>query len=196
MYVEVYGNPLAEQIVFHHERLVAPWKGEPMQAPKIASVLPEVRRLILDGQHRKANELALATASQGPTKPLTSNLAEHPAFTLRIDTPEQHAVHDYLRTIDFESGEVKVRWADSAHDERRGDAIGPENAAWRHRIASGNPGHADRRRSQGDRLPDASKDRRPCLESEDAQIECDHQFPHGSDDKALCGWWDRKPRGP
>jgi len=114
MYVEVYGNPFAEQIVFHHERLVAPWKGDPIEAPRIASVLPEVRRLILDGQYREANELALATAAEGPSKAETGNLREHPAFNMRIGIPGQHAVHDYLRTIDFESGEVKVRWTDGA----------------------------------------------------------------------------------
>ncbi len=128
MYVEVYGNPFAEQIIFHHERLVAPWKGDPVEAPKIASVLPEVRRLILAGEYRKANELALATASEGPSKPETGNLREHPAFNMRIDTPGQHAVHDYLRTIDFESGEVKVRWADSAGVwERRTFVSRPDN---------------------------------------------------------------------
>src|SRR5271163_2677409 len=80
MYVEVYGNPFAEQIIFHQERLVAPWKDVPLEAPKIASVLPQVRQLILNGEYRKANELALATASEGPTKPETANLAEHPAL--------------------------------------------------------------------------------------------------------------------
>jgi hypothetical protein len=128
MYVEVYGNPFAEQIIFHHERLVAPWKGDPIEAPKIASVLPEVRRLILAGEYRKANELAVSTAAEGPSKPETGNLREHPAFDMRIDTPGQHAVHDYLRTIDFESGEVKVRWADSAGVwERRTFVSRPDN---------------------------------------------------------------------
>ena len=47
---------------------------------------------------------------------------------MRIDTPGQHAVHDYLRTIDFESGEVKVRWADSAGVwERRTFVSRPDN---------------------------------------------------------------------
>jgi hypothetical protein len=128
MYVEVYGRPFDEQIIFHHERLIAPWKGDPMEAPKIAEVLPEVRKLILEGQYRKADELALAKAEEGPTKPETSNLAEHPAFTMRIETAGQHAVHDYLRTIDFESGEVKVRWADDAGLwERRTFVSRPDN---------------------------------------------------------------------
>ena len=114
MYVEVYGDPLAEQMIFHQERLLTPWKGDPLEAPKIAAVLPEVRKLILDGQYRKALELSLATANQGETKSETSNLREHPAFDMRLDTLAHHAVHDYLRSTDFESGEVKVRWADDA----------------------------------------------------------------------------------
>jgi hypothetical protein len=129
MYVEVFGNPFAEQIVFHQERLVTPWKGDPIEAPKIAGVLPEVRKLILEGEYRKANELALATASEGPSKPETGNLREHAAFNMRIDTPGNHAVWDYLRTIDFESGEVKVRWTDSAGSwERRTFVSRPDNA--------------------------------------------------------------------
>jgi alpha-L-fucosidase 2 len=128
MYVEVFGDPFSEQIIFHDERLLAPWKGDPLEAPKIASVLPEVRKLILEGQYRKADELALAKAAEGPSKPETGNLREHPAFNMRIDTPGQHAVHDYLRTIDFESGEVKIRWADSAGTwERRTFVSRPDN---------------------------------------------------------------------
>ena len=128
MYVEVYGDPFSEQIIFHHERLIAPWKDVPLEAPKIASVLPQVRQLILNGEYRKANELALATASEGPTKPETANLSEHPAYDMRIETAGQHAVHDYLRTIDFESGEVKVRWADDAGVwERRTFVSRPDN---------------------------------------------------------------------
>jgi hypothetical protein len=37
MWVEVYGNPFAEQVVFHQERILQPWKSHPLEAPKIAS---------------------------------------------------------------------------------------------------------------------------------------------------------------
>jgi alpha-L-fucosidase 2 len=128
MYVEVYGDPLAEQMIFHQERLLTPWKGNALQAPEISSALPEVRKLILDGQYRKALELSLATANQGETKSETSNLREHPAFDMRIDAPVQHAVHDYLRSTDFESGEVEVRWSDDAGTwERRTFVSRPDN---------------------------------------------------------------------
>jgi hypothetical protein len=30
MYVEIYGDPLSEHVVFHQERLVKPWVGRPL----------------------------------------------------------------------------------------------------------------------------------------------------------------------
>jgi alpha-L-fucosidase 2 len=128
MWVEVFGDPFAERIVFNQENLLQPWKGEPLEAPKIASVLPEVRRLILAEEYKKALDLSLSTAEEGPTKPGTANLSPHPAFDMRIDTPGQHAVRKYLRTTDFESGEVKVVWQDNAGVwERRSFVSRPDN---------------------------------------------------------------------
>jgi alpha-L-fucosidase 2 len=112
MWVEVFGDPFSEQIVFNEENLLQPWKGEPLEAPKIAYVLPEVRKLMLEGEYKKALDLSLAAAEKTETKPGTNNLRPHPAFDMRIDTPGQHAVRDYLRTTDFESGEVKTVWTD------------------------------------------------------------------------------------
>jgi alpha-L-fucosidase 2 len=128
MWIQVYGDPLAEQVVFHQEHLIQPYKGQPLEAPKIAAVLPEVRKLILAGEYKKALDLSLAQAEAGPTKPGTANLSPHPAFTMRIDTPGQHVVHDYLRTTDFESGEVKVVWQDAEGPwERRAFVSRPDN---------------------------------------------------------------------
>ena len=53
MYISVFGNPLSEQIYFHEEHLLTPWKGKPLVAPKISYVLPEVRRLMLRASTRK-----------------------------------------------------------------------------------------------------------------------------------------------
>lgn len=128
MWVEILGDPFKEQIVFNQENLLQPWKGAPLEAPKIASVLPEVRRLMLAGEYKKALNLSLAAAEEGPTKPGTASLSPHPAFEMHIDTPGQHAVKEYLRTTDFESGEVKVMWQDSAGTwERRAFVSRPDN---------------------------------------------------------------------
>jgi alpha-L-fucosidase 2 len=113
MWVEIFGDPFSEQIVFHQEKLLQPWRDRPLQAPQIASVLPEVRKLILAGEYRQALELSLAAAEKTDTKPGTDNLRDHPAFDMRIIESDPHSVSDYLRTTNFESGEVKVTWRDN-----------------------------------------------------------------------------------
>jgi alpha-L-fucosidase 2 len=129
MWVQVFGDPFSEQIVFNQENLLQPWKGKPLEAPQIAYVLPEVRRLMLEGEYKKALDLSLAEAEKGDTKPATNNLRPHPAFYMRIDTPGQHAVRDYLRTTDFETGEVKIVWTDDRGTwERRTFVSRPDNS--------------------------------------------------------------------
>ena len=132
MWVEVFGDPFSEQTIFHQEMLVQPWKtGTPLVAPKIAYVLPEVRRLMLAGEYKQALDLSLSAAEKQPfpsAKPNSDNLRDHPAFDMRIDTPGQHAVKDYLRTTDFESGEIKVVWTDKDGVwERRTFVSRPDN---------------------------------------------------------------------
>ena len=128
MYVEVYGDPFSEHVVFHQERLVKPWFGKALEAPKIAGVLPEVRKLILAGKYREGLEMSLNAAADSNTPPGTEPLPEHPAYDMRIQIPERGAVTDYLRTIDFESGEVKVQWKDQFGDwERRTFVSRPAN---------------------------------------------------------------------
>ncbi|MFZ0233301.1 MAG: glycoside hydrolase N-terminal domain-containing protein [Candidatus Acidiferrales bacterium] len=129
MNISVFGVPFAEQVLFNHEDLVQPWKtGKPMEAPKIAYVLPEVRRLMLQGEYRKALDLSLDAAAKAGLPPGTGYPREHPAFVLRINSAGQHAVTNYLRTLDFESGEVKVVWTDNAGTwERRSFVSRPDN---------------------------------------------------------------------
>jgi alpha-L-fucosidase 2 len=128
MWIEMYGDPFAEQLVFNQENLIQPYKGEPLEAPKIAAVLPEVRRLILAGEYKEALDLSLSGAAAGTTKAGTANLSPHPAFDMRIDTKGRHAVQDYLRTTDFESGEVRVMWRDREGQwQRRAFVSRPDN---------------------------------------------------------------------
>jgi hypothetical protein len=129
IWVEVFGDPFAEKIVFQQEKLLQPWKSRPMEAPNIASVLPEVRRLMLAGEYDKGLRLSLDAAEKTDTKPGTGNLGSHPAFEMRIDVPGRDKVENYLRTTDFESGEVKVRWTDRQGEwERRIFVSRPDNA--------------------------------------------------------------------
>jgi hypothetical protein len=51
MVIEVACDPYSEQILFHHESLLVPWK-RPFEAPKAADVFPQVRQMVSDGKYR------------------------------------------------------------------------------------------------------------------------------------------------
>ena len=55
----------------------------------------------------------MSAAAKAGTAPGINNLSDDPAFDMRIEMPQRHAVTNYLRTTDFESGEIKVTWTDN-----------------------------------------------------------------------------------
>ncbi len=115
MSIELMGEPYAEQILFHHEDLMMPWK-KPMEAPQASEIFPQVRKLVLDGKDREAMVLALEYMNKSPIKQDTEPHLTIPAFLMRLDLPKSASVKDYLRTLDFETGETKVHWTDERGD--------------------------------------------------------------------------------
>jgi hypothetical protein len=115
MYLEVLCDPYDEQILFHHESLLVPWK-RPFEAPKAANVFDQVRQKVLDGKYQEAVELAFKEMNKGPIKQNTGTHPVVPAFLMHLDFQKTSAAKDYLRTVDFESGEVKVHWSDEYGD--------------------------------------------------------------------------------
>jgi alpha-L-fucosidase 2 len=115
MRIELMGDPCAEQVLFHHESLLMPWK-QPVAAPDVADIFPRVRQLVLDGKHAEAAKLALERMSAGPVAPDTAPHLTVPAFLMRLDLPGGAAPRHYLRTVDFESTELKVHWSDERGD--------------------------------------------------------------------------------
>lgn len=111
MNIEVACDPYAEQVLFHHESLLMPWR-QPFKAPKAAEVFPQVRQMVLEGKYQDAIELAFKEMNKGPIKQNTGPHPTVPAFMMHLDIPKAAAVGNYLRTLDFESGEVKVYWED------------------------------------------------------------------------------------
>ena len=65
MSIELMGDPYAEQILFHHESLLMPWK-KPLEAPKVADIFPQVRQMVLAGKDREAMTLALQHMNDSP----------------------------------------------------------------------------------------------------------------------------------
>ena len=120
MNIEVTCDPYSEQVLFHHESLLMPWK-RPFEAPKAADVFPQVRQMVLDGKYQEAIELAFKEMNKGPIKQNTGPHPTVPAFMMHLDFPKTASVKDYLRTVDFESSEVKVHWSDERGDWVRQD---------------------------------------------------------------------------
>jgi alpha-L-fucosidase 2 len=104
----VLSRPLDETIIFTHERLFLP-KGPPVMPPLIAPRLFEVRRLIDRGLYQQATELAFDLSEQEGfiyPDPFV------PAFDLSIKMDTEDNISDYMRSVDFQTGEAAVHWAD------------------------------------------------------------------------------------
>jgi hypothetical protein len=127
MQIRVSGDPVSDRISFHSEKLLVPWK-RPFEAPKIAYELPAVRKLILAGKYADALALSLDAATKDGMPPGTRNHRTIAAFTMEIDQPRNGTIKNYLRTLDFESGEITVHWEDNKGSwERRSFVSRPDN---------------------------------------------------------------------
>jgi alpha-L-fucosidase 2 len=115
MNIELLGEPYAEQILFHHESLLMPWK-KPLEAPKVADIFPQLRQMMLDGKNSEATALALQRLNESPIKQDTEPHLTIPAFLMKLDLPKTASIKNYLRTVNFENGEIKIIWTDEHGD--------------------------------------------------------------------------------
>jgi len=105
----VLSRPLDETVIFTHHRLFLP-QGDPIMPPDSGPRLFEIRRLIDQGLYRQADELVCKFSTQEGflyPDPFV------PAFDLRIQTEGGKEITDYMRSVNFETGETTVHWADS-----------------------------------------------------------------------------------
>ncbi len=127
MTIELMGDPYSEQILFHNESLLMPWE-RPLEAPNAADIFPQVRQMVLDGRHGEAIALAVQHMNEGPIKQNTEPHLTIPAFLMQLDFSKSTSVKDYLRTVNFETGEAKVHWTDDHGDwVRQTFASRPDN---------------------------------------------------------------------
>jgi alpha-L-fucosidase 2 len=127
MSIELTCDPYTEQIPFRHEMLYTPRK-RPAEAPKIAEIFPQVRQMLLDGKYHEAAAFAYQKWHENPIQGGGMGFGAGGGFSMRLDFPSTATVRDYLRTVDFESTEVKVHWTDEHGDWlRRTFASRPDN---------------------------------------------------------------------
>jgi alpha-L-fucosidase 2 len=127
MSVELTCDPYTEQIPFRHEMLYTP-RRRPAEAPKIAEIFPQVRQMLLDGKYHEAAAFAYQKWHENPIQGGGMGFGAGGGFSMRLESPSTATVRDYLRTVDFESTEVKVHWTDERGNwARRTFASRPDN---------------------------------------------------------------------
>ncbi|MEX0321876.1 MAG: glycoside hydrolase N-terminal domain-containing protein [Puniceicoccaceae bacterium] len=104
----VYGSIHRERILFNHNQLW--YQGNIADIPDMSAELPVVRQLMLEGKYFEANDhYRNVMRDKGFDG---KNAVYHPAFDMLVTTDTEHLFQNYKRTLDFETGEVSVRWKD------------------------------------------------------------------------------------
>ncbi len=120
--IEIKGDPFTERIPFSHESLFTPRKKS-LEAPNIAHVFPQVRQMMLEGKY---NEAVMIAFNEWRKTPITRGGFGGTRLNMLLEFPKSSSVKNYLRTLDFESTEVKVHWTD-------------ENGDWVRRVFTSRP---------------------------------------------------------
>lgn len=112
----VFGNPINERLVFNHERFNLPQWHNPPEPPDIAHIIPQVKELMLEGKYAEAYQLSIEAAKAKGWSELVWTDMYHPGYAMMIELQQDGGVSDYLRTVNFETGEVTVQWQDDLGD--------------------------------------------------------------------------------
>ena len=123
--VDMTGDPYDEAMSFTHEWLYEPKWAKTPEPPDLTGVMPEVRRLLREGQFIKAAELVeqkqleagfgdsmrhVATIDCGNITDPPMPPFPHMAFRLRLMQPKANSTFDYLRWLDLYSGVLTTQW--------------------------------------------------------------------------------------
>lgn len=114
MGASVLGQPYEEKVIFNHERLFRPILEKRPLPPVISEALPEVRRMMKEGDSGQALEYWRKVMADNGHPEIINTPSYHPAYTMQIQRPDAGDVSEYLRTVDFLTGEVVVRYRNVA----------------------------------------------------------------------------------
>ena len=104
----VYGSINQERVLFNHNELW--YMGKIDDIPDMSAELAVVRKLMLEGKYREANDYYRNKLREKGFS--ARNAVYHPAFDMLVTTECERLFEDYARTLDFETGEVEVKWRD------------------------------------------------------------------------------------
>ena len=106
------GQPANETIILSHEKLFMPIYGR-WQCPNVSDSLPELRRLLKERLYKEAWDFEAKVAVDRGIRidrDFRGRDPFHKAFDLRLTMPSKGKVYDYLRWVNFESGEAGTLW--------------------------------------------------------------------------------------
>jgi hypothetical protein len=105
----IRGNPGDDVIILSHEKLFMP-QYPPTNAPDIKKYLPQIRQLILNGEGKKAAELAIEAGREAGIDELIWTDPLVPACQLEIKSKKGSSVLAYAKTVNYENGEATTAW--------------------------------------------------------------------------------------
>jgi alpha-L-fucosidase 2 len=114
----MFGTPENEIFVANHCRLFLPL-GNREIVPDLAVNVPELRRIIHEENYEEAMKFFLGKAKDQGYPGLIPTDPYHPGFFINIRQPADGQITDYMRTENFQTGEVTVRWRDNRGEFRR-----------------------------------------------------------------------------
>jgi len=118
--IDMLGDPYNEELTFMQEALYAPLWAKTPEPPDLTSIMPEIRKLLLEGKLEEAGELVHKTQIDAGFGPLMSkwydniippsSLRLHPAFFMGVKQLEAGKTKDYIRWLDMMTGKITVQW--------------------------------------------------------------------------------------
>jgi hypothetical protein len=108
MGIIVFGNPLDDTVIFDDRAFFIAKTHDRSFAQVSDNDLATIRNLCIAGNYREADDLA----AKVPQWKDGGEGAKHPGFKMSITMPDGGPIRDYVRTCNFRTGEITVKWTD------------------------------------------------------------------------------------
>lgn len=105
----VMGYPFKERIILSHEKLFMP-ENPPSSAPDLGSKLDIFRKLVLNGEGKKASELSVKLGEEPGSDGMIWTDPLIPACQLEIEGLDNETLLNYSRSVNYETGEATTAW--------------------------------------------------------------------------------------
>lgn len=107
--VMVMGYPNTDTIITNHALLYMPI-NKPLLPINQGDHLSEIRELMLNGEYGKASQLPVDISHKEGYNEKRWTDPYIPAFDLIMQESNEKTVQSYIRTVNFETGEIEIKW--------------------------------------------------------------------------------------